>query len=146
MSFDLDSFKASAVSDVNADRFTPIPEGEYTGNIIKAEIGGGGEGAKGPWARYDVTVEVTDPQTGELRGVRGGIMLQLTESGGVAVGPNKNITLGQLRLAIGKNKPGQPFKWEDAIGHIVTILVGHRTDKNDPTKVYEDIKAFKAPH
>jgi hypothetical protein len=143
MSFNAEAFKASAVSDVNADRFTPIPEGEYRGVITKTDVAAG-ESARGPWARYDVTVEVTDPQTQELRSVRGGLMLDLNESGGLATGPNKNIKLGQLRTAIGLNTPGKPFNWSDPIGKSVVILVSHRADKEDVTKVYEDVKAFRA--
>jgi len=145
MTFDAEAFKSAAISDANADRYTPIPEGTYTGTIIASEPAAG-ESAKGPWARLDVTVNIEDPTTGRVRGVRGGIMLDLTESGGLAVGPNRNVKLGQLRTAIGKNQPGVPFSWGDAVGHEVSVYIKHRADKNDPEKLYEDIASFKAAH
>lgn len=143
MSFDAEAFKSAAVSEVNADRFTPVPEGDYIGTITKSEVAAG-ESAKGPWARLDVFVNIEDPTTGRMRDVKGGIMLDLTESGGLAVGPNRNVKLGQLRSAIGKNQPGIPFAWSDPVGHEVKIYVKHRADKTDPEKMYEDIASFKA--
>ena len=143
MNFSVEAFKAAAVSDTNADRYTPMPEGDYTGTISKVDIAGG-ESARGPWARYDVIVDVQDPTTERQRGVRASIMLDLTDNGGLAVGPNRNVKLGQFRTAIGKNVPGKPFQWEDALGCTVTFTLGHRVDKDDATKVYEDVKSFKA--
>ena len=145
MAFDAEAFKNAAVSEATADKFTPVPEGDYIGRISKSEIITG-ESSKGPWARLDVSVDVEDPTTGRTRPVRGGIMLDLTESGGLAVGPNRNVKLGQLRTAIGKNQPGQPFNWSDPEGHEVKIYVKHRADKVDPEKMYEDIASFKAPY
>ena len=144
MSFSAEAFKASAISDANADRYTPVPEGDYKGTITKADIAAG-EAANGPWARYDITIGIIDSRTGDTRPVRGGIMLDLSESGGLNMAPNRNITLGQLRSACGLNTPGKPFHWEDTIGHEVLVTIKHRPDKNDATKLYENFVSFKAP-
>ncbi len=143
--FNAEAFKSAAISEVNADRFTPVAEGDYVGSVVKADIAAG-ESSRGPWARYDVTVAVNDPTTGDTRNVRGGIMLDLNDSGGLATGQNRNIKLGQLRTAIGKNVPGKPYAWGDAVGCPVAITVKHRADKDDATKLYEDIISFKAPY
>jgi hypothetical protein len=147
MSFSAEAFKQSVVNDVTADSYTPIPEGEYKGTITKTDVAGGESSKGNTWARYDIWIETADPdKAGEMRTVRAGIMLDLTESGGVAAGANKNIQLGQLRTAIGKNKPGQPWSWDDAVGCQVAFLVKHRLDKEDATKKYENVVAFKAPY
>jgi hypothetical protein len=145
MTFNAEAFKQAAISEANSDRFQPVSEGDYKGTIIKAEVAAG-EAANGPWARYDITLQLQDPVSGEPRNVRGGIMLDLNDSGGLSVAPNRNITLGQLRTACGLNVQGKPFHWEDAVGHEVLVTIKHRADKTDPTKKYENFVSFKAAY
>lgn len=143
--FSAETFKAAAVTQANADRYSPVPEGEYVGTIQSADVKAG-ESARGPWARYDVTVEVTDPTTDRSRNVRGGIMLDLNDDGELMFGPNRNVKLGQLRTATGTNQAGKPFNWDDVVGKEVKVLVKHRADKDDASKLYEDIVAWKTAY
>jgi hypothetical protein len=149
--FDASQFLNATFTEANSTRITPAPEGEYIGQIlpITAESIKSGTSAKGnSWARLDVVVEVqNDPRIKEACGmetkrIRGGIMLDLTESGGIALGEGKNIALGRLRAATGLNNPGQPFSFQMLGGRMVRIKVAHRADQNDPTLVYEDVKVF----
>ena len=144
--FNADAFKASAVHEVNADRYTPLPVGEYIVRFTKGEITAGEKDGR-PWARYDLTFETTDPATREERTVNSGFMLDLDDNEALDVRPNRNITLGQLRTAIGKNQKGVPFNWHDVEGCQARVYIKHRsTDKEDPTKLREQMSGFRPAH
>ncbi len=149
--FDAASFLQSTFNEANSTLIKPAPEGEYVGQIqpVTEQSFKSGTSAKGnAWARLDIIVEVTgDPQIKEHCGmdkknIRAGIMLDLTDSGGLAMGEGKNVQLGRLRNATGLNIPGQPFAFTSFGGKMVKISVKHRADEKDPTLVYEDVRGF----
>lgn len=67
-----------------------------------------------------------------------GIMLDLTESGGLDMGKGKNIGLGRLREAVGLNTPGQPFSFSMLLGQMGKISVKHRVDGDS---IFAEVKA-----
>lgn len=69
------------------------------------------------------------------------IWLDISESGGLATGTNKNIALGQLLEAIGKN--GKPWSPMDIPGNVVMIDLTHRVNKSSG-KPEEQIRAIRA--
>lgn len=149
--FDASSFLNATFNEANSTRIKPAPEGEYIGQIqpIVAENIKSGTSQKGNlWTRLDVQVEVTGDQRIadacglEKKVIRGGIMLDLTPSGGLDFSEGKNIGLGRLRAATGLNQPGQPFSFSMFGGKMVKIIVSHRPDPKDPSIIYEDIKGF----
>lgn len=141
MTFDPEAFKAAAVHEVTADRYTALPVGDYSGTISKAEVVAG-ESNNGPWARLDVTVDIA--YNGRTKPTRLGFMLDLDDSDKLDSSPNRNVLLGQIRSATRNNVAGKPFTYDMLIGHSVMVMIGHRPDKNDPEKVYETPKGWKA--
>jgi hypothetical protein len=156
MSFDADAFMNSVTTDVNATSLPPCPEGEYTGTITDVKVSDGivkkaGPNQGNPWYRLDFMVETFDANAlANLEGrssrkIKAGIMLDLTASGGLATGPDRNIRLGQLRAAAGLNVPGQPFSFNMLSGRSVKFFVKNTTDNDDPTIVRSEAVGFKAP-
>ena len=146
--FDAESFLNSSVDGVNDTVVIPVPVGEYLGSCEKVDIR--------TWAKKD------DPSQGGLAldlvwnledealkaslgrdkiTVKQGIMLDLTETGGLDMGKGKNISLGRLREAISLNTPGQPFSFTMIPGRLARLSISHRPDKNDSSIVYAEVKA-----
>jgi hypothetical protein len=143
MGFDIDAFKASVFEGQNAEKYVVFPEGEHVGTIEYAEPNGGDDKNGRPWANLKLRIKSINPSTGEEQVANGTMGLNLTDSGGLDFGINKNVTLGQLRSACGCNQPGKAFQWSDLLGNSVRFLVKHRPDKNDAEKVYEEFVGFK---
>ena len=70
--------------------------------------------------------------------VRMRLNLDLDENGKIATGPNKNVGLGQLRDALGQNKPGWMATSLLGAGTFIG-KVSHTADKTNPSKKYADV-------
>lgn len=152
MTFDAAAFMNAVTTEANSTSMPLTPVGEYAGVITKIEFANGiiknGARAGEPWYQLRYAVETSDPAAlagTDLpkRTVRGSIMLDLTDSGGLATGEGKNIGLGRLREAVGLNQKGQPFAFAMLEGRSLRFEVSHRVDQNDASKVYEEIKSVK---
>jgi hypothetical protein len=133
----------NASLDTNATRRDPLPMGEVVAQITAQEVKNGTSRSGEPWYRLDVKLEISDPEylapTGlEKATIRYGVMLDITEAGTIAMGPNKNVALGRLRAATGTNAPGKTL--QDMVGQYVRAQISHRPDPNDPSVVYDDVK------
>lgn len=73
--------------------------------------------------------------------VRQSIGLDLTSDGNLDMGKGRNVNLGRLREALGLNRPGQPFKFDDFVGRTAKIKVTTRKDGDD---TYNDVKGVTA--
>lgn len=152
--FNADEFMNSVVTEVNSTKIKPAPVGEYPATIkaIGTNSGTISKGARigEPWASLNVTAEINDvtgvveAATGiKNKQVRGSIMLDLTSSGqSLDMSEGKNVKYGRLRAAAGLNDPGQPFSPNMLIGRSVRIKVGHRTDPDDASLIYDEITAY----
>jgi hypothetical protein len=146
--FDPDGFMNSSVEQANEVNYTPIPEAEYTAILetVKArEI----QTKNGPAQMLDCGWHILDE---ELRGkmdmekiiVNQSLFLDFTPDGRLEFGLNKNVTLGRLREAFGQNT-GKPWSPQDLVGSgPITIKVGQRPDKNDPSKIYNSVTGYAA--
>lgn len=147
--FDANSFMNSVTTEVNDTKVKPCPVGEYPATVkeVKASSGTGKNGL--PWARLDVICLIND-HTGAVEAatgakekqVRGGIMLDITEAGGLDNGTGKNVRLGRLREAAGMNKPGQAFSPAMLQGMSLRVKIGHRADPQDASTVYDEVTGF----
>lgn len=150
--FDPNLLLNSAIDGELATRRDPLPAGETTGQIVKVETATGISGPKSsnpgkPWYKLNVTIEMNDPAylaraTREKATITYGVMLDLTEQGAVAMGPNKNVQLGKLRAATGTNQPGKSL--QDMNGRFIRLVIGHRPDDNDASIVYDEVKTVAA--
>ena len=147
--FDPASYLTMTVDQEGSTKAVPIPIGEYTAVI--------GEPKTRSWTSRDGTksgVALDLPYDLELPAavkaelgrekatVTQGIMLDLTESGGLDMGKGRNVTLNRVREACDLNKAGQPFNFMMFQGRVVTVRIGHRVDGSD---VYSEVKAVAKP-
>lgn len=133
--FDPNSFLDMQVSESNDTKVIPVPVGEYTAVISKVDCRTW-QSKKDPsmsGLTLDVTYDIDDQNVKSLLGrdkitVRQGIMLDLSESGGLDMGKGKNIGLGRLREATDLNVQGQPFSFNMLAGRVAKVAVSHRID------------------
>ena len=142
--FDPNQFLDLQITEANDTKVIPVPVGEFTAVADKAECRTW-QSKKDP-SKSGVTLEVTwaidDQGVKDLLGrdqvtVRQGIMLDLTEEGGLDMGKGRNVGLGRLREALGLNVPGQPFAFSMIPGRMAKIKVDHRIDGEN---VYAEVK------
>jgi len=140
--FDPQQFLQSTFTEANDTVFEPIPAGEYFATIAEIKPNAGTSKDGNPWTRIDITWSLTDPALAERLGrtkltVRQGIMLDITDSGGLDMGKGRNIALGRLRDALGLNVPGEPFSFLMLTGRSAKVNVTQRIYEG---KVFNDIK------
>lgn len=146
--FDPNQFAEMTVSEANSTVSIPVPAGEYLAVAEKVEIRQW-TSTKDPskaGLTCDITWNIDDPNVKALLErdkvtVKQGIMLDLTDSGGLDMGKGKNVGLGRLREAVGLNAAGQVFGFKMIEGRIARVSVSHRTDPNDSAKIYAEVKA-----
>lgn len=136
--------------EANATRRDPAPQGEVNAQIVDQKIKTGKSGPKSqnpgsPWARLDLSLEITDPEylsqipdSPEKLKMTLGVMLDLTESGTIATGANKNIRLGRLREAAGCN--GKPLS--ALLGNYLRIQISHKPHPTEEGVILDEITAY----
>ena len=142
MSFDAQSFLDAAVSGTNDTKLIPVPQGEYQAFIDSVE--------PRPWQSkdgsqsgiaLDVFWSIEDQDVKDYIGrdsvkVKQGIMLDLTPEGKLDMSKGKNIGLGRLREAVGKND-SSAFSFNMLPGLAAKVLVSHREYNGD---IFAEIK------
>jgi hypothetical protein len=137
MTFDANAFLDSAISGSNDTKVIPVPVGEYMGIIEKV--------SPRQWQSKDGTSSgialdiiwlVEDANVKQYLGrdtvtCKQGIMLDLTPSGAVDNSKGKNVGLGRLREAVGKNNEGESFSFSMLPGLSAKISVTHRINGED---------------
>lgn len=139
--FDTDALLEATVTEANETSFTPIPEGEYTGIIEDVKVRNPKEGV----TFLDIVWNLDEPELAQRMNrdkvtVRQSVFLDVAD-GKIASGPNQNVDLGRVREAVGQNQPGKP--WSPAMlrgAGPAKVMVSQRPDKDDPSKVYSDVK------
>lgn len=137
MSFDAQSFLDATITSASDTKITPVPVGEYMGIIDKVQPRQwqSKDGSQSGIA-LDVIWLVEDAGVKQLLGretvtCKQGIMLDLTNQGGLDLSKGKNVGLGRLREAVGKNEEGQPFAFSMLPGLSAKIAVTHRIANDD---------------
>lgn len=145
--FDPDAFMNTQFTEASETKFITVPEGDYSAVVDKVEANTwqSRDGSKSG-LRLDVTWKIDDKAAAEATGienptVRQGIMLDMTEAGGLATGPGKNINLGRLREAVNQNKSGQPWSPTMLLGMPARIAVKHRMHEEN---IYAEVKGVTA--
>jgi len=143
MSFDSQSFLDAAVSGTNDTKLIPVPVGEYQAFIdsVEPRQWQSKDGTKSGIA-LDVLWSIEDQDVKSFLGrdnvkVKQGLMLDLTPTGGLDMSKGKNIGLGRLREAVGKNEPGQAFSFNQLPGLMAKVAVSHRVVNDD---VFAEVK------
>lgn len=137
MSFDPQSFLDSSISGSNDTKVIPVPVGDYMGIIDKVmpRQWQSKDGSQTGIA-LDVFWLVEDQGVKDFLGrdtvtCKQGIMLDLNPQGGLDMSKGKNIGLGRLREAVGKNNEGEAFSFAMLPGMSARISVSHRVNGED---------------
>ena len=143
MSFNPQEFMDASVSGANDTKVIPVPVGEYVAIItdVKPRQWQSKDGSTTGIA-IDVTWDVDDQAVKDLLGrdtvtVRQGIMLDTDGTGKLDMGTGRNVSLGRLREAVGKNDPKTPFSFAQLPGMAAKITVSHRIDGDN---TYAEVK------
>ncbi|QGH72965.1 MAG: protein of unknown function DUF669 [Siphoviridae sp. ctdEk19] len=143
--FDPQTFLDAQTTDANSTVMEPCPIGEWPAAVADVEIKSGVSQKSGdPWTKLNVKWEIQGTPANEqldrpVIRVTQGLMLDLTESGGLDAGRGKNVQLGRLREATGLNVPGQPFSFRMLIGRSAKVNVVHREYEGN---LYDEVKGI----
>lgn len=132
--FDPNSFLDAEILDSNSTVTVPVPMGEYQAVIKEVKVANGISKTDGvsPWARLDIVWSIEDENVKALLNrkevvSRQGLMLDLSEAGGLDMSTGRNVRLGRVREALGLNDKGKPFSFRMLEGRIAKVLVKHET-------------------
>ncbi len=145
--FDPQAFLDASVTEVNDTKVIPVPVGEFVGIIDKVtpRQWQSKDGTQSGVA-LDIIWLIEDTEVKEFLGrdevkCKQGLMLDLTEAGGLDMSKGKNVGLGRLREAVGMNKPGMAFSFQNLPGQAAKVLVKHRLSEDD---VFAEVKSVTA--
>lgn len=136
--FDPNQFLDMQTTEANDTKVVPVPVGEYAAIVEKVEARSW-TSKKDPTksgVALDILWSVEDPGVKALLErdkvtVKQGLMLDITETGGLDMGKGKNVGLGRVREATGLNAPGSPFGPSMLTGRMAKITVKHRVEGTD---------------
>jgi hypothetical protein len=148
--FDPNAFLNATIEEANSTEMTPVPEGEYLAIADKVTVV--------PWQKKDgsdsglklqIIWDIQDENVKALLErskitVRQDQMLDLTETGGLALGKGQNVGLGRLRTAVGLNEPGQPFSFAMIQGQVAKVLVKHRMG-DQAEQIFAEVRGVTKP-
>lgn len=142
--FSPEQFLDMQVTESNDTKVIPVPPGEYLAVVKSVAIR--------PWQSkadpskaglaLDLQWSIDDAGVKQLLGrdeitVKQGVMLDVSDSGGLDMGRGRNISLGRLREATSLNTPGQPFSVTMFTGRMAKVKVEHRVDGEN---IYAEVK------
>ena len=137
--FDPSAFLDATITEPSTKR-NPLPAGmDFIGIIgeVKARTWQGKTDPTKSGIVMDVPVEIDltaypDVQIGTPKlTLTDGIMLDLTESGGIDNSPGKNGKLRRYREALNMNKPGDAFSFRAMQGRTIKVKISHRTHEGE---------------
>ena len=142
--FNPDQFLDMQVTESNDTKVIPVPVGEYIAVIseVKCRQWQSKKDPSVSGLALDLIWDIDDSAVKELLGrdkvtVKQGCMLDITDSGGLAMGKGRNVGLGRLREATGLNTPGQPFSFSMLNGRLAKVSVSHRIDGE---QIFSEVK------
>jgi hypothetical protein len=145
MSFDANSFLESSVSGSNDTLLIPVPVGEYMAVISKiSPRQWQSKNGATTGVALDVFWSIEDSQVKSELGrdeviCKQGIMLDTNSQGELDMSKGKNIGLGRLREAVGKNNTGELFSFSMLPGMSARVSVKHRDGQNEG-EVFAEVK------
>lgn len=146
--FDPNTFLETQITDANSTVSIPTPAGEYVAFVeeVKSRQWTKKDDPSVAGVALDIVWNIDDQNVKALLErdkvtCKQGIMLDLTDSGGLDMGKGKNVGLGRLREALGMNEPGKPFSFSMMVGRPAKIVVTHRTDPKNPEAIFAEVKA-----
>jgi hypothetical protein len=141
--FDPETFTQTTFTDSMSTRREPVPAGEYQASVekISPEVTQNGS----PLLRVTWRLVSFENEEVNNRLIDQTIWLDTTPSGALDLSKGKNTGLGRFREAIGQNVQGVPWAPAMSIGQTATVSVSHRSDKEDASILYDQIKSVTKP-
>ena len=143
--FNPEQFLDTTLTESNDTKTIPVPVGEYTAVVedVKCRQWTSKKDPSQSGITLEVIWNIDDSAVKELLGrekvtVKQGIMLDLTDSGGMDMGKGRNVGLGRLREALDLNTPGQPFSFSMLSGRLAKVSVSHRVVDDS---IFAEVKA-----
>lgn len=137
MNFDPSAFVNLEISTPLVRR-PPLAEGDYLatiGEVKAAQWHSEKLGTTGLKYNVPLTLEVPPDQQDKVGSTQvkltDGIMLDLTDGGGLDLGTGKNGTLRRYREALDMNKPGDVFSAAKMQGRLVKVKIKHELYNGD---------------
>lgn len=130
--FNPDLFLSTTTEETGETRYTPIPVGEWTGQVKSVSARRTHSEKTGlDYTFLEVQWTILDDEVRQALGIdapqcRQSFILDLTDSGSLDFGKNKNIRLSRLRDAVGQNSPGRPWAPSHLEGQMAKVKVVHR--------------------
>lgn len=165
--FDAESFLDAVQTEAPSDKFVPVPQDDGSGYAARVKSGSvkitvipfnkhpekgvairmadgstvvGGKQFEAEWIIDEPAVQealgLTEPT------VRDRFLLDLTPSGEIATGTNKNVKLGIRIKALGLNPNSYSFR--EFEGRSARVGVKHKPDARDPERVYPEVSRVTA--
>lgn len=146
--FDPNAFLQSTTSEQGSTVAIPIPVKEYLAVIteVKARQWAAKDGTSAGLA-IDIVWDIDDAALKEFLGrpkltLTQGIMVDLTEQGGLDMGKGRNVQLNRVRDALGQNNAGQPWAPSMMTGRVAKISIIHKPSdrpQDPPGTVFANI-------
>lgn len=131
--FNPEQFLDMTVTEANSTQSVPVPPGEYIAIVdsVKVRTWASKEDPSKSGVTLDLTWMIDDYAVKEALGrdkvtVKQGVMLDVSDSGGLDMGKGRNVGLGRLREATNLNTAGQPFAFSMLPGKMAKVVVTHR--------------------
>lgn len=138
--FDPESFLHTTTTDATSTEYVLIPPDVYTAAVTKVDVAQFDSGATALNVSWKIDSENEDA---DGRTVRHTVWLDMLGDA-LDSRKGKNRQLGLLREAVHQNTPGVSWSPNMLVGAVALITVGHRPDKNDPSRIYEDVRSVTA--
>lgn len=142
--FDPDTFLDSYVEEANETERVLIPAGVYAAFVEDVDSRSGSKEDGSPWVQLVIKWNIEDAGVQESLNrdkvlLTDAFFIDLNDDDAIATGVNKNVRLGKLRKAVGKND-GR-FSPRDLLGCRALINVKHSVNK-ETGNVREDVKDY----
>lgn len=130
--FNPDLFLSTTTEEAGDTRYTPVPVGEWNGQIKSVSARRNHSEKTGlDYTFLDIQWTITDAEVKQALGMeepscRQSFILDLTPTGSLDFGKNKNIRLNRLREALGQNRTGRPWAPSHMEGGMARVKVTHR--------------------
>lgn len=142
--FDPSAFMNAVYNDANSTEIIPCDEGEYqaiAGDLVWSTWQSRDGSKSGIKVTIPWTIDSEEQRQKTKRSsivVKQDLMLDTTSDGMLDMSEGRNIGLGRLRDALGLNRKGVPFKFDQIPGKAAKVRVSRREYEG---RLYEEIKA-----
>lgn len=137
--FNPEQFISTVVDSAGSTQYFPSPVGDWPGQVTRIDgrrIASKQEKTLGQeYTLLEVTWELLSEEVRKATDLlhpsaRQSLFLDLTPSGGLDFGRNKNVPLSRLREAVGQNKSGRPWAPSHLMGQTALVHVEHDVNKD----------------